>query len=104
MCVSKRVFLDLCELFPVTAENLRFISLQRRQFFLKGMDALDCVSSFKALSKNQRPPLQSVSLECKEDGEGYQKSEDRSFEKSRKESFNDNNTISDNYLDEELAD
>lgn len=30
MCVSKKVFLNLCELFPVTAENLKTVALERR--------------------------------------------------------------------------
>ena len=34
MCVSKKVFLNLCELFPSTAENIKARSLERRAFFM----------------------------------------------------------------------
>jgi hypothetical protein len=30
MCIDKKVFMNLCELFPRTASNLRFRGLERR--------------------------------------------------------------------------
>jgi len=34
MCISKEALLDLCELFPYTAENIKRNSLKRRQRFM----------------------------------------------------------------------
>lgn len=41
MCVSKKVFMNLCDLFPVTAENLKARGLQKRMHYLKVMERLD---------------------------------------------------------------
>ena len=35
MCVEKRTFLDLCELYPKTAEDLKVRALEKRQVYLK---------------------------------------------------------------------
>ena len=41
MCVEKRTFLDLCELYPKTAENLKMRGLERRAVYLKYMKQED---------------------------------------------------------------
>ena len=52
MCISKKVFLNLCELFPTTAENLRLLSLKRRFHFIKAMELQDMASPMKALHRS----------------------------------------------------
>ena len=37
MCVDRKVFLNLCDLFPVTAENLKERGLQKRLHYLSTM-------------------------------------------------------------------
>ena len=37
MCLDGEKLLDLCELYPMTAQSLRYRSLDRRAFFLKEM-------------------------------------------------------------------
>ena len=34
MCIDADVFLDLCELYPQTADDLKMRALERRQFFI----------------------------------------------------------------------
>lgn len=34
MCIDANVFLDLCELYPQTADDLKMRALERRQFFI----------------------------------------------------------------------
>ena len=58
MCVSKKVFLNLCELFPVTAENLRHRALLRRLHFIQAMEKLDRVASLKALGRSFKKKFQ----------------------------------------------
>ena len=41
MCVNKKVFLNLCELYPLTGENIRIRSLERRSHFMHHMAKLD---------------------------------------------------------------
>lgn len=41
MCVSKKVFLNLCDLFPVTADNLKQRGLHKRLHYLRAMARLD---------------------------------------------------------------
>ena len=41
MCVSSQVLQNLCDLFPVTAENLKTRGLQKRLHYLKAMLRLD---------------------------------------------------------------
>mmetsp|Transcript_4810 Transcript_4810/g.4463 ORF Transcript_4810/g.4463 Transcript_4810/m.4463 type:complete len:153 (-) Transcript_4810:304-762(-) len=41
MCIKKKVFLALCELYPTTAENLRIRALERRFEFMKKMHEQD---------------------------------------------------------------
>jgi len=41
MCVDRKVFLNLCDLFPVTQENLKDRGLQKRLHYLKAMKRLD---------------------------------------------------------------
>ncbi|CDW90866.1 cation channel family protein [Stylonychia lemnae] len=52
MCISKKVFLNLCELFPTTAENLRVLSLKRRYHFIQAMELQDMSSPLKALHRS----------------------------------------------------
>jgi hypothetical protein len=41
MCVDRKVFLNLCDLFPVTHENLRERGLQKRLHYIKTMRMQD---------------------------------------------------------------
>ena len=41
MCVTRKVFMNLCDLFPVTAENLKVRGLHKRMHYLKAMERLD---------------------------------------------------------------
>lgn len=41
MCVDRKVFLNLCDLFPVTQENLKERGLEKRLHYLKAMKRLD---------------------------------------------------------------
>ena len=34
MCVRKDVFLNLCELYPKTEENLKILSLEKRKIYM----------------------------------------------------------------------
>ena len=34
MCIDADVFLNLCELYPQTADDLKMRALERRQFFM----------------------------------------------------------------------
>lgn len=52
MCVSKKVFLRLCELFPITADNIRHRALLRRMHFVQAMEKLDKVTPLKALGRS----------------------------------------------------
>lgn len=52
MCVSKKVFLRLCDLFPVTAENIRNRALLRRLHFIQAMEKLDRIAPLKALGRS----------------------------------------------------
>jgi len=60
MCVSKKVFMNLCDLFPVTADNLKARGLQKRMHYLKVMERLDNQkdNKYKALSRGAKktPP------------------------------------------------
>jgi hypothetical protein len=38
MCVKKKIFDGLCDLYPATAENLRQRALERRMHFIKIME------------------------------------------------------------------
>jgi len=60
MCIKKKVFLNLCELYPDTAENLRIRGLERRYQFIKKMNEYDNVSpnKFKALKRSFRKKLE----------------------------------------------
>jgi hypothetical protein len=51
MCINKKVFLKLCELYPATGESLRLRSLERRKFFLEHMEKLDIGSPLKAMNR-----------------------------------------------------
>jgi hypothetical protein len=53
MCVHKKVFMNLCDLFPVTADNLKNRGLQKRIHYLKAMERLDRTQpSYKALVRS----------------------------------------------------
>lgn len=41
MCVEKSVFMDLCQLYPKTAENLKMRGLEKRAIYLKYMNQED---------------------------------------------------------------
>ena len=41
MCVSKKVLMNLCDLFPVTGKNLKERGLHKRMFYLNAMMRLD---------------------------------------------------------------
>ena len=51
MCVTKKVFLNLCDLFPITAENLKERGLLKRLHYLRAMEKLDSNSVYKALKR-----------------------------------------------------
>jgi hypothetical protein len=51
MCVNKKKFLELCDLFPNTKENLKRRSLERRLTFLQAMQSFDMKSPLKALRR-----------------------------------------------------
>jgi hypothetical protein len=52
MCVSKKVFMNLCDLFPVTADNLKQRALQKRLHYLRAMEKLDKTSVYKGLGRS----------------------------------------------------
>ena len=52
MCVSKKVFLSLCDLFPVTTDNIKQRGLQKRLHYLRAMEKLDKNSVHKSLSRS----------------------------------------------------
>lgn len=55
MCVSKKVFNNLCDLFPVTAENIKQRGLEKRFHYLKAMEKLDMQNdTYKALKRSSR--------------------------------------------------
>eukprot|EP00347_Sterkiella_histriomuscorum_P018484 403345342 len=62
MCVAKKVFLNLCDLFPITAENLRVQGLRRRAFFTKAMEQLDSKSSknLQALKRSIKKKIRNM--------------------------------------------
>ena len=49
MCVDADVFLDMCELYPETANDLKVRSLERRQFFQQRMLESEKFRRFKTL-------------------------------------------------------
>lgn len=52
MCVSRKVFMNLCDLFPVTEDNLKQRSLHKRMHYLKAMERLDRTNpTYKALHR-----------------------------------------------------
>lgn len=60
MCVSRKVLQNLCDLFPVTADNLKIRGLQKRLHYLKAMLRLDNLGNtkYKALQRSQNKPTQ----------------------------------------------
>ena len=60
MCVDRKVLQNLCDLFPVTAENLKNRGLQKRLHYLKAMLRLDNQpkAKYRALSRSQNKPTQ----------------------------------------------
>jgi hypothetical protein len=52
MCINKKKFMEIGELFPVTMENLRQRSLLRRHHFMQAMQKLDSKNTFKALGRS----------------------------------------------------
>jgi hypothetical protein len=55
MCVSKKVFNNLCDLFPVTAENIKQRGLEKRFHYLKAMEKLDMqTDTYKALKRSSK--------------------------------------------------
>jgi hypothetical protein len=57
MCVSKKVFLNLCELFPISAENIKKRSLEKRLSYLREMERLDKSSVYKGLGRSLRKKI-----------------------------------------------
>ena len=41
MCVTRKVFLNLCDLFPVTSDNLKSRGVHKRMHFMRAMLRLD---------------------------------------------------------------
>ena len=60
MCVSRKVLNNLCDLFPVTADNLKKRGLQKRKHYLKAMLRLDNhpKTKYRALSRSQHQTTQ----------------------------------------------
>ena len=54
MCVDRKVFLNLCDLFPVTQENLRERGMQKRLHYLKAMKCQDKQEKKKALTRSTK--------------------------------------------------
>lgn len=55
MCVTKKVFMNLCDLFPVTGENLKQRGMMKRLHYLGAMERLDKNSpNYKALVRNKK--------------------------------------------------
>ena len=56
MCIKKKTFLKLLEMYPRTENSLREFSLERRKHFIKEMKKLDKQSPnvLQALSKQMR--------------------------------------------------
>ena len=55
MCVHKKVFNNLCDLFPVTAENIKQRGLEKRLHYLKAMEKLDMqTDNYKALKRSSK--------------------------------------------------
>lgn len=55
MCVSRKVFMNLCELFPVTADNIKQRGLVKRMHYLKAMERLDRTNpTYKALTRSKK--------------------------------------------------
>ena len=55
MCVSKKIFSNLCDLFPVTAENIKQRGLEKRFHYLKAMEKLDMqTDNYKALKRSSK--------------------------------------------------
>ena len=51
MCVTKKVFMNLCDFFPQTAEKLKYQGLLKRHHYLKFMQKLDQSSVLKAFNR-----------------------------------------------------
>jgi len=55
MCVERKVFMNLCDLFPVTCDNLKDRGLHKRLHYLRAMKKLDDLNqSYKALNTQKR--------------------------------------------------
>jgi hypothetical protein len=54
MCINKKKFLEIGELFPVTMENLRQRSLLRRHHFMQAMQKLESGNMMKALNRSMK--------------------------------------------------
>lgn len=52
MCVSKKVFLALCDMFPVTANNIKEQGLKKRLHYLRAMEKLEKNSVHKSLKRS----------------------------------------------------
>ncbi len=105
MCVDKKIFLNLCELYPVTAENLKNLSLRRRQHYLKGMEKLDNISMIKVLKKSMRRQVRSMMAKDRLDTEEDQKSDgNTSIRKESFDGYGGGNTLSDQYEEEDQLD
>jgi hypothetical protein len=57
MCVSKKVFLNLCELFPITAENIKKRGLEKRLHYIRAMEKLDENAVYKGLGRSMKKKL-----------------------------------------------
>ncbi len=86
MCVSKDVLIELCELFPQTAENIKKRSLERR---LKFMDQKNLNSHRydKKLLENTNTALKSSNDEKKKNENGEEIIIDKKPEEDQTQNF-----------------
>jgi hypothetical protein len=85
MCISKNELLELCELFPQTAENIKRRSLERRQRFMLQKNTNSKRYQDKLnLKKNEQS---STSIDQKQDGMNEEMPLDEFYSDEEPENF-----------------
>ena len=51
MCLDANKLIDLCDLYPATAESLKYRGLDRRQFFINEMEAQEKIYSLASMKR-----------------------------------------------------
>lgn len=85
MCISKNELLELCELFPQTAENIKRRSLERRQRFMLQKNTNS--KRYDEKLKNKKQDQSSTSIDQKQDGMNEEMPLDEFYSDEEPENF-----------------